>query len=330
MAPLKITQDEDSLRKATEIISEVFLRSDLAIYNETEWKKWEKWFQKSKDKFFSGKIPLKTYFTQINRIQKFILENTSLEVLFETDQVHEKKDELPKKMIETPSKLSKNDLKYLLKSLFNQQTNVTTTIKTNPRVESLISKKRELRFDRVILSDLHKEIEQIENSQVIIEDTNQRYDQLGELYLELGDYKKAQESFNRISSLKLKHAGLTWLACLKKDFTNFKEHILQAFPESYEPTTAGIYTLSFLIGNEKNYVYEVDSKGKRSISFVFSTGIYKITEIDVLAAFLDDMRLSPDFRRGMWLRPGKYSNSFTYENITHLHFKQVLEWKDFS
>lgn len=335
MTPLKITQDADSLREATEIISKTFSRSGLTINNALEWNKWEKWFQKSKNRFFSGETSAETYFNQINRVHKFILDNTSLEALFliETsnkDHVRKRKDAFSKKLLETPLKLSDNDFRSLLQILFDHQTKPSSTIKPNPRVESLTAKKRELRIGRIILSDLNKETERIEDSQIMIEDPNQRYEQLGEFYIELGDYKKAKDSFNRISSSTLKNAALTWLACLRKDFTSFQEHILKAFPESYEPTTSGIYTLSFLIGNEKNYTYEIDSKGKRSISFIFSTGIYKIAEIEVLTAFFDDLRLSPDLRKGMWLRPGEFSNNFTYENLTHLHFKQVLGWKDFS
>ncbi len=333
MTPLKITQDADSLRKATEIINEIFLRSSETENNEIGWEKWKKWFQKSKDRFLGGESSIQTYFNQITRIHKFFLENTSLNVedLFEIEyQVRKKRNDSTRGIIETPPKLSENDVKSLITFLFDQYSKKSSTIKPNPRVELLTSKKRNIRFGRELLPDLNKEIERIENSQVRIEDSNQYYEQLGELYLELGDYEKAQVSFNRISSLKLKHAALTWLACLRKDFTNFKEHIRKAFPESYEPRTLGIYTLSFLIGNEKNYGYEINSLGKRSVSFTFSTGIYKITEMNVLQAFLDDLRLSPDLRKGMWLRPGKNSSNFTYENLSHLHFKQVLEWKDFS
>ena len=126
----------------------------------------------------------------------------------------------------------------------------------------------------------------------------------------------------------MRTAGLSKIAVQKRDFDSFKSLLPQAYPESYEPETYGRYILTFLISSEKSFKYEVDTFGKRYVSFAFSTGIMKIAHIDHFSTFLYDFRVAPDERIGLWISPTNAKDNFSYEIRAQLDYKQVLGWKD--
>ncbi|MHA2073057.1 MAG: hypothetical protein ACW97X_00375, partial [Candidatus Hodarchaeales archaeon] len=278
-----------------------------------------------------GKISISTYFTQVKRVQQFLLNNTSLTEpeIFEMEIKKRKKQyTTPKLITEKPSKLSDVDLDNLILTIYKQLSKVGEKLEVNPIIESMFAKNFVEQFGRQLSDDLNQEIINLINSDYEFEHIDQKYLQLGQLYLQVGKTLKAKEAFNKISTPTLKYSTLTQLAVLENDFDLFKKYIQQAFPETFEPVTYGPYILAFLIGNKWNYRYELDNTGNRCISLVLSNGIIQITHLDILRVFVRYVRFSSDGRIGIWVRPNKSEHGFRTNNITNLTFKVVLGWRD--
>ena len=158
---------------------------------------------------------------------------------------------------------------------------------------------------------------------------NKRNYLLGELFLDLGKTLEAQTFFEKVTTDELCASGLMNIACFEENFDNFQIYLKKAFPESYLPKTYGRYVLSFLLGNENSFRYEVEESGQRHLTFVYSTGIIKIQRLENFTSFISDNRLSPDGRIGLWTSPGKPEKHFITDNLVQLDFKQVLGWQDF-
>jgi hypothetical protein len=331
MSSIIITQDAESLKLASSIVDKIFSDPSNSKTTNEEWEKWKNWFSKQKGKFALGKISISTYFTQVKRVQQFLLNNTSLTEpeIFEMEiKKREKQYTTPKLITEKPSKLSDVDLDNLILTIYKQLSKVGEKLEVNPIIESMFAKNFVEQFGRQLSDDLNQEIINLINSDYEFEHIDQKYLQLGQLYLQVGKTLKAKEAFNKISTPTLKYSTLTQLAVLENDFDLFKKYIQQAFPETFEPVTYGPYILAFLIGNKWNYRYELDNTGNRCISLVLSNGIIQITHLDILRVFVKNVRFSSDGRIGIWVRPNKSEHGFRTNNITNLTFKVVLGWRD--
>ena len=184
---------------------------------------------------------------------------------------------------------------------------------------------RNNRFGFKLTSDPQENIKYIIDNNLHQNNTSLKNFLLGELYLELGETDKAKEKYKQIEDEKLQATGFLIISYQNDDYNSFKTLLPKAFPESYTPETHGRYILSFLIGNERSFQYNVDEKGIRSVSFVYSTGVIKVLHIDIFSAFIFDNRLSPDGRIGLWLSP---KTNFINEDVQNLDYKEVLGWKD--
>ncbi len=240
----------------------------------------------------------------------------------------EKQYTIPKLKIEKPRKLSDTDLENLILVIYDHLSKKEEELKGNPIVESMFAKTVTEQSGRELSGDLNQEIIKLLNSEIEFEDADQKYLQLGQIYLQVGRTSEAKEAFKKISIPTLKYSALTQLALLENDFNSFKKVIIQAYPESYEPVTFGPYLLAFLIGNKWNYRYELNNIDIRCISLVLSNGIIQITNLDILRVFVRNVRFSPDGRLGIWIRPIKSEYGFKTDNIKNLTFKTVVGWKD--
>ncbi len=333
MHPILITQDLESLKKATEVLDKIFLESKVPIEIQNEWTKWNKWFLKQKEAFIQGKTTIPKYFAQIKRIQEFILENTPLkeENLFQMSLVkRERVYDITKLTHEKPEALPTSEKEFLIKSIYENLVKSPSDLKNNPTIESMVTKKMEKRFGRKLPEDLNLEAERLMTSKNIQKEDDDYFIQLGEIFLELGKLDQAKSIINNVSNDKTRFSLLTWTSFLENDYSAFKKNIQKAYPETFEPQTKGPYILSFLLGNEKNYKLILDEKGNRTLEYTFTTGIYQIRQMDVFRSFLDDLRQSPDFRLGMWIRPTTIKTQNIAKDISQLYFKQVIGWKDIS
>ena len=331
MSSIKITQDTESLQLASSMVDKIFSDPSNSKTSNEEWDKWKNWFSTQKNKFNVGKISIPNYFTQVKRVQQFFLNNTLLTEteIFETEiKKREKQYTIPKLKVKKPIKLSDTDLNNLILTIYDHLSKKQEALKVNPIVESLFAKTVAEQFGRELSGDLNQEIINLLNSDIEFEDVDQKYLQLGQIYLQVGRTSEANEAFKKISIPTLKYSALTQIALLENDFNLFNNFILQAYPETYEPVTFGPYILVFLIGNKWNYRYELNNIGIRCISLVLSNGIIQITNLDILRVFIRNVRFSPDGRLGIWIRPIKSENSFKTDNIKNLTFKTVVGWKD--
>ncbi len=332
MKPPTITQDNESLKIATQILDQIFTEPSSIKEMDEEWIKWKEWFQKQKEKFFSDEISIQTYFTQIKRIHDYLItknyynKDNLFEIVIPKRQKLYDFHTLKRKK---PPKLTENEIETLIDKLYKQLTEEELLQQLNPLVESLTRKQQEKRFGRKLLTDIEQEIDRINDGKILYNSKEQKYQELGELYLEIGDFSLAKENFSKLPP-KMKSSSLAWLASREKNFFDFNFNFREAFKETLEPQRYGIFVLGFLIGNERNYLYTTDHKGNRKLTYVLSTGIYQINRMVVFRAFLDDIRISPDGLLGLWLQPADITNDFIWNNVEFLNFKQVLGWKDFS
>jgi hypothetical protein len=323
-----ITKDEESLNLASQIITKTFDNPPKTDIDVQDWEKWKNWFLKQQDGFNSGRTSLSTYFTQVKRVQQYFQEKIQ-KTIFEMEiKEREKQYDLTQFSVSKPEKLSTDDLERLFQIIYNQLCKEDTRLKPNPRVESTFAKHKEKLLGRELSQDLKYEITQIINSQIKFDNDDMKFLQLGELHLQLEELKEAKEAFHKIDTKTLKYSALSLISSREHDFEAFRSHMMQGFPEISDPVISGPYNLAFLIGNEWNYLYEIDELGRRCMSIPFSSGIYQMTQMDVFQDFMRDVRLSPDGRLGLWLRPSKSENSFVTKNTDHLIFKQVIGWTD--
>ncbi len=327
-----IVKEKESLNKATEILERIFLEQSFSFEKGIDINKWLSWFEKQSTLFKENKISIPKYFAQIARISSFLIDNTSLsEVeLFEIEQNDRKRIYDLTEMDSTVSKaLSDEEFIELAKTLFRQlKKKSDPNLKTNTRVERLTHEMRNKRFTFRLNSDPEVNIQHIINEDLYKENYDKRNFLLGELFLDLQNTQEAKKHFQKVSVEELQSNGLLNLASLQDDFTSFLKHLKKAFPETYQPKNYGRYNLSFLIGNENHFTYEIEESGRRNVTFVYSTGVIKIRLINIFASFISDNRLSPDGRIGLLVIPGVPEKHFTIDNLIQLDFKQVLGWQD--
>ncbi|MFX0086906.1 MAG: hypothetical protein ACFFAU_14690 [Candidatus Hodarchaeota archaeon] len=321
-----ITKDEESLKLASEIIAKRFGNPPKTNIDIQEWDKWKNWFLKQQHAFNSGNITISTYFTQVKRVQQYFLEKMQITVFEMEKQEREKQYDLTQFHVSKPEKLSTDDIERLVQITYKHLCKEDTRLKANPRVETTFATHREKLFGRELSQDLNSEITKIKNSQIKFDNKNTKFLQLGKLHLQLEELEEAKKAFNKIETPTLKYSALSLTASKEHDFDSFKSYMKQGFPEILEPVISGPYILGFLIGNEWNYRYEIDEQGKRCLSFPFSSGIYQTTQMDIFQDLVRDVRISPDGRLGLWLRPSKSKNSFVTKNTDYLIFKQVIGW----
>ena len=282
--------------------------------------------------FKAEKISVPQYFVQINPISSFLIANTSLTEadLLEVEKKDRKKTyDLTTREKIAPKALEEKEFIELARILFKQLSKEKSPeLKKNTRVERLTQNMRNNRFSFTLDSDPQINIDHIINDNLYVDDSNRRNYLLGELYLDLLNPQEGRNYFEKITSEELRTSGLLILACFEKNFNPFLILLKKAFPESYLPKTYGRYVLSFLIGNENSFRYEIDESGQRNVTFAYSTGIIKIQRMDNFSSFISDNRLSPDGRIGLWTSPGKKEKQYTISNLIQLDFKQVLGWQD--
>ncbi|MHA1225543.1 MAG: hypothetical protein ACTSPV_02245 [Candidatus Hodarchaeales archaeon] len=327
MTPIIITQDRESLLKASEIIEKVFKETQVSPEIQDEWQTWTQWFEKQRAAFLEDKITNPRYLAQIKRLHDFIIDKTDIteDELFSIEvKKRELKYDLTQIKFDKPRPLTGSEIDSLVETLFAFLAK-TSDIKSNPSIDKLVLKKRKKRLDLPENLSTNQELDYLNGI-----GSNQRTYALAEILLELNRLDQAQEIIQTMTNDKRKFSLLTWLATLNNDFDSFKSNFLKAFPETFEPQTNGPYVLSFLIGNERTLRYLLDRQGRRSLAYACSTGIYHIRKLDVVNSFIDDLRPSPDGRIGIWLRPTTPPNDFVFEDISHLYFKQVIGWKDLS
>ena len=332
MSIVKITKEKDSLELATKILEKFFLENESSGDNNTEYEKWKKWFLDRSEKFRSGEINNILYFNQITRIRSFLIMKMliSADMLFEVEKEERKRGyDLTQMEKSVPQPFSEEERSKLARTLYDYFTiDLNNQLKINERVESITKKMRDKRFGFSLDSDPNKNIRYIEENNVYSDNTDREKYLLGELFSELGKLEEAEDAFLQVSKTTSQKAGLLKIAVQRKDFNSFQSLLPEAYPESYKPEIYGRYILTFLLGNEKSFKYEIDADGKRYVSYAFSTGVVKIAHIDVFSTFVYDFRVSPDERIGLWLSPTNVKYNFFHEIGTQLDYKEVLGWKN--
>ncbi len=330
MNSIIITQDIESLKIAGKILIDLFSNSELPNISEEEWNQWKTWFLTQEKKFQEGKTSIAMYFTQIKRIHTFLIEKGSFQEtnLFSMEIAErEKVYDLTELESAKLDKLEEDEYNSLAKTLFDFYRLGSSDLKTNPQIDAAIMRKRDKFFNRDLILNIEDEITAIESGDYSFSSEDEKKCLLGELFLQDGNLDKASVIFESISAPLLKNSKILLLTLEKGDFNTFKSLLLEAYPETFKPEYSGRYVLSFLLGNEWFYRYEIDSSNRRCISFVLSSGIYQISKMDVFNAFIEDIRYSPDGRLGLWGIRAEKIDQYKIEDVRHLDFKQRIGWR---
>ena len=330
MNSITITQDIESLRIASKILVDLFSNLELPNIPEEEWNQWKDWYLTQEKKFKEGQISIAMYFTQIKRIHTFLIEKASIP---ETDLFRmeiterEKVYDLTELESKKPDKLEEGEFNSLANILFDFYRLGQSDLKANPQIETAIMRKRDKFFDRNLILNIEDEITAIESGDYSFNSDDEKKCLLGELFIQNGNLTKASEVFESISAPRLKKSKILTLTLANGDFNVFKSLLQEAYPETFKPEYSGRYILSFLLGNEWFYRYEIDSSNRRCISFLLSSGIYQISKMDVFNAFIEDIRYSPDGRLGLWGIRAEKLDRYKIEDVRHLDFKQRIGWR---
>lgn len=332
MSESPITADIESLKTAIDILNSIFDNSELPK-NSTiqEWDKWKSWYVKQRDALLEGSVKVNSFFSSLFRIKTFLLSKEKLPESALFSLLKEKRERVYNlaKKIENRFSWEEGDIDRLSTELFSYLTKpINENIERNKILDTMLLKRKLLELKVSELLDNSEFIQQIDNGSIEFPSEDIKSITIGYHYLENDDISSAKLHFEYISNSILKSYSSVLLAVFTKDENLFKESLVKAFPETFEPERSGTYIKGFAILPIWKVRYEVDSSNERYISFAMSSGIYEFRDFQVFKGFLNDLR-EESYRKGLWIVPGKDNENFLHLLSSRLAFQRMVGWKEF-